>query len=101
MRQCWSACRKAELTESTSPRGLTFHCTDKAGYTYFASLHICRVALLLLRGRRCSGLGELQRARVAETVVVKYFPTALCTVPKAREVGVVNPVSRELPHVVS
>jgi hypothetical protein len=37
------------LVEGKSPRGLTYHCTDKAGYIYSSPLLICRVVLLLLR----------------------------------------------------
>ena len=54
---------RQKLVKGTSPRGLTCHCADKAGYIYFSSLHICRGVLLLLRQRRGAGLGELQRAR--------------------------------------
>jgi hypothetical protein len=63
---------RLELVEGTSPRGLTCHCTDKAGNIYSVPLQICRVALLLLRQRRGAGLGELQRARGQS----KYFTTA-------------------------
>jgi hypothetical protein len=53
---------RQKLVEGMSPRGLTCHCTDEAGYIYSSSLYICRVALLLLRQRRGAGLGELQPA---------------------------------------
>jgi hypothetical protein len=39
IRQWWSARRKAELSEGTSPREFICHCTDKAGYISFALLH--------------------------------------------------------------
>jgi hypothetical protein len=54
---------RLKLAEGTSLRGLTCHCTNKAGYIYSSSLQICQVALLLLRERRSAGLGELERAR--------------------------------------
>jgi len=54
---------RQKLAEGTSPRGLTCHCTDKAGYIYSSSLQIRRVVLLLLRQRCGAGLSELQRAR--------------------------------------
>ena len=50
---------RQKLVEGTSPRRLTCHCTDKAGYIYSSSLPICRVVILLLRQRRGAGLGEL------------------------------------------
>jgi hypothetical protein len=78
-RQFWSARRKAVLAEGTSPRGLTCHCADKAGYIYYAPLHICRVVLLLLRQRRGAGLVELQRARGRS----KYFATASAHIQRA------------------
>ena len=76
-----------KLVEGTPPRGLTFHCTDKAGFIYSSSLYICRVVFLLLRKRRGAGLGKLQRARGRS----KYYPhpptpSVPCTAPKAREV---------------
>jgi hypothetical protein len=61
--------QRLELTEGSSPRGLTCHYTDKAGYIYSAPLYNCRVVLLLLRQRRGAGFGELQRARGRS----KYF----------------------------
>jgi hypothetical protein len=40
--------QRLNLVEGTSPRGLTFLSTVKAGNIYSAPLHICRVVLLLL-----------------------------------------------------
>jgi|AntAceMinimDraft_1070359.scaffolds.fasta_scaffold123121_1 hypothetical protein len=54
---------RQKLVEGTLTRGLTCHCTDKAGYICSSAMHICRVVLLLLRQRRGAGLGELQQAR--------------------------------------
>jgi hypothetical protein len=49
------------LKVATSPRGLTFHCTDKAGNIFSAPLEIFRDVLLLRRLRRgTAGLGELK-----------------------------------------
>ena len=57
----WSARSNAphqqlELVEGISPRGLTYLCTEKAGYINSAPLYICRVVLFLLRQRRGAGL---------------------------------------------
>jgi hypothetical protein len=48
----WSHGQRPELVRSTSPRWLPYHCAEKAGNIYSASLYICRVVLLLLRHRR-------------------------------------------------
>jgi hypothetical protein len=68
--QCYG--QQLELAEGISPRGLTYHCTENAGYINSAPLYICRVVLFLLRQRRGACLGELQRARGRK----KYFATA-------------------------
>jgi len=47
--------QQLELVEVISPEGLTYLCTEKAGYINSAPLYICRVALFLLRQR--SGVG--------------------------------------------
>jgi hypothetical protein len=61
--------QRLELFEGTSPQGMIFHCSDKA-----ASLHTCRVALILLQQRRgAADLGELEWAFGQH----KYFLTAL------------------------
>jgi hypothetical protein len=64
--------QQLEIAEGLSPRGLTYLCTEKAGYIDSAPLYICRVVHFLLRQRRGAGLGELQRARGRN----KYFATA-------------------------
>jgi hypothetical protein len=52
-----------KLAESTSPRGLTNHCTNKVRYIKPSPLYICRKVFLLLKQFRGAGFGELQRAR--------------------------------------
>jgi hypothetical protein len=71
--------QRLKLVEGSSPRGLTCHYTDKAGYIYSAPLYICRVVLLLLEQRRGAGLGELQRARSQR----KYFAIAPANTQRA------------------
>jgi hypothetical protein len=41
--------QRLELAEGISPRGLTRHCTDKAGNNYSVPLHICGFDVLLLK----------------------------------------------------
>ena len=92
-----------KVVPTLSPRGLTYLCTEKAGYINSAPLYICRVVLFLLRQRRGAGLvfgkrrgaglGELQRARGRSD----FFATAPANTSralhgahpkfKAREVG--------------
>jgi len=48
--------QQLELVEGISPRGLTYLCTEKAGYINSVPLYICRVVLFLLRQRRGAGL---------------------------------------------
>ena len=71
MRQCWSARYKTELVGGATPRGETFHCTDKAGYVYSAALHTCRVVRLLLRQLALANCNE----QVAKDNIIKYFAT--------------------------
>jgi len=53
--------QRLELVKGVSPRGLTHHCTDKAGRIHSSPLYICQAFLFLLRQRRgAAGLGELQ-----------------------------------------
>jgi hypothetical protein len=47
---------RLKLAEGTSPRRLTYQCTDKARYICSAPLYICRIALLLLQQCRGAGL---------------------------------------------
>jgi hypothetical protein len=87
--------QRLELVKGASARGLTCHCADEAGYMCSPPLHICRVVLFLLRQRRGTGLGELQRARGRS----KYFATAPTHTQlamhgtEAREVEVVKSLS--------
>jgi hypothetical protein len=64
--------KELELVEGIQPRGLTYHCTEKAGYISSAPLHNCRVVLFLLRQRNGACHGELQRERGRNT----FFATA-------------------------
>jgi hypothetical protein len=48
--------QQLEIVEGTSPRGLTYLCTEEAVYIYSAPLYICRVVDFLLRQRRGAGL---------------------------------------------
>ena len=87
--------QRLELVKGASARGLTCHCADEAGYMCSPPLHICRVVLFLLRQRRGTGLGELQRARGRS----KYFATAPARTQRAlygaeaRKVRVVKPLN--------
>jgi hypothetical protein len=41
--------QQLELVEGIPQRGLTYHCTEKAGYIGSAPLYICQVVPFLLR----------------------------------------------------
>jgi len=85
--------QQLELVEGISPRGLTYLCTEKAGYINSAPLYICRVVLFLLRLRHGAGLvfgsvAALAFASCTEHVAEAIFfrphpptPFVLCTVP--------------------
>jgi hypothetical protein len=54
---------RLKLVEGTSPRGLTYHCTDKAGYIYSSPLKICRVEISC-----CDSVAALVLANCNESV---------------------------------
>jgi hypothetical protein len=79
--------QRLELVEGTSPRGLTYHCTNKAGNICSVPLYICRVVLLLLivcprQGRRrptpkfcTAGAGGVTSVEICVSIAAKLRPT--------------------------
>jgi hypothetical protein len=88
MRQCRreGTVSDSTLAEGTSPRGLTFFCTDKAGNIFFPPLCICRVVLRLLRKHRGvvgNGLGTTINylrgaAGIGLGTTIKYLRCKTC-----------------------